>query len=98
MGDVLPGRHGADATGDTVHPTPIYETLAMGLGAFDPLAAARPVPRGDALRALPRLRGRWSASWSSSSGATADVALGLTAAQLESLAMMVAGVDLDLPW
>ena len=33
-----------------------------------------------------------SASWSSSSAATTRVALGLTAAQLESLAMMIAGV------
>ena len=34
MGDELPGRHRPDPDGVTVHPTPIYETLTMGLGAY----------------------------------------------------------------
>ena len=44
------------APGVTVHPTPIYETLVMGLVALRPVAAARPRAARRALRALPRDR------------------------------------------
>ena len=58
---------------------------------LDPLAAARPRPGRRPLRDLPASTPGPSASWSSSSAATPTIALGLTTAQLESLAMMVAG-------
>lgn len=76
--------------GVTVHPTPVYETLAMGLGAF----------------VLWRLRNRFRlgilfAIYLIYAGAerflveflrrNTDVFLGLTQAQLESLAMVIAG-------
>ena len=74
-----------------VHPTPIYETLAMGLAAWA-LWRAR-----DALRP-----GLLFACYLVLAGAERflveflrrndDVALGLTAAQLESLAMLAAGL------
>jgi phosphatidylglycerol:prolipoprotein diacylglycerol transferase len=82
--------HGTVPTDRTVHPTPVYETLAMGLGAW----------------ILWQLRDRFQAGvlfaiYLVYAGAerflvefirrNSDVALGLTAAQLESLAMMVAG-------
>jgi phosphatidylglycerol:prolipoprotein diacylglycerol transferase len=82
--------HGTVPTERTVHPTPIYETLAMGLGAW----------------VLWQLRDRFQAGvlfaiYLIYAGAerflvefirrNSDVALGLTAAQLESLAMMLVG-------
>ena len=48
---------GTVPTDETVHPTPIYETLAMGLRRLAALAAARPLPRRGPLRDLPALRG-----------------------------------------
>jgi phosphatidylglycerol:prolipoprotein diacylglycerol transferase len=82
--------HGTVATDTAVHPTPIYETLAMGLAAY----------------ALWRLRTRFQpgllfALYLVLAGAERflvefirrndDVALGLTQAQLLSVAMMLAG-------
>jgi len=82
--------NGTVPTDQEVHPTPVYETLAMGLGAW----------------ALWQLRDRFQAGvlfaiYLLYAGAerflvefvrrNEDVALGLTAAQLESLAMMLAG-------
>ena len=82
---------GAVPTDVPVHPTPIYETLAMGLVAWA-LWRAR-----DALRP-----GQLFACYLVLAGAerflveflrrNEDVALGLTAAQLESLAMLLAGL------
>ena len=81
---------GTVPTDRTVHPTPIYETLAMGLGAW----------------MLWQLRDRFRpgvlfAIYLTYAGAerflveflrrNSDVALGLTSAQLESLGMMLAG-------
>jgi phosphatidylglycerol:prolipoprotein diacylglycerol transferase len=81
---------GTVPTTEEVHPTPIYETLVMGLGAW----------------ILWRLRDRFRvgvlfAIYLVYAGAerflvefvrrNSDVALGLTAAQLESLGMLVAG-------
>jgi phosphatidylglycerol---prolipoprotein diacylglyceryl transferase len=82
--------HGTVPTDRTVHPTPIYETLAMGIGAW----------------ILWQLRDRFQvgvlfAVYLIYAGAERflvefirrnhHVALGLTAAQLESLAMIVVG-------
>jgi phosphatidylglycerol:prolipoprotein diacylglycerol transferase len=81
---------GTVPTDDTVHPTPIYETLAMGLGAW----------------VLWQLRDRFRAGvlfaiYLAYAGAerflveflrrNSDLALGLTTAQWESLGMMLAG-------
>ena len=84
--------HGTVPTDVTVHPTPIYETLAMGVARPAAVARARPGAPRRAVRPLPRRRRASSASWSSSSAATTHVLLGLTAPQLESLAMTVAGL------
>jgi phosphatidylglycerol:prolipoprotein diacylglycerol transferase len=82
--------HGTVPTDRTVHPTPVYETLAMGLGAW----------------LLWQLRDRFRAGvlfaiYLAYAGAerflvefirrNKEVALGLTAAQLESLGMLIAG-------
>ena len=83
--------HGTVPTKVTVQPTPVYETLAMGLGAWILWQLRDRVRAGLPVRDLPRsTRGR-SASWSSSSAATPATRSGLTTAQLESLAMMAAG-------
>jgi phosphatidylglycerol---prolipoprotein diacylglyceryl transferase len=81
---------GTVPTDQTVHPTPVYETLAMGFGAW----------------MLWQLRNRFRlgvlfAIYLAYAGAerflveflrrNSDVALGLTTAQLESLGMMLAG-------
>ena len=47
---------GTVPTDTPVHPTPIYETLAMGIGRDRALDASRPLPARAALRALPVLR------------------------------------------
>ena len=49
---------GTVPTTEEVHPTPIYETIAMGGVAVVPLAPARPLAAGRPVRALPRARGR----------------------------------------
>jgi phosphatidylglycerol---prolipoprotein diacylglyceryl transferase len=82
---------GTVPTSEDVHPTPVYEALAMGFGAW----------------LLWRLRDRFRAGvlfaiYLVYAGAerflvefvrrNSEVALGLTGAQLESLAMMVAGI------
>jgi phosphatidylglycerol:prolipoprotein diacylglycerol transferase len=82
---------GTVPTDQTVHPTPIYETLAMGLGAWilwqlrdrfraGVLFAAYLVYAGTERFLVEFLR------------RNDTVALGLTAAQLESLGMMAAGI------
>jgi phosphatidylglycerol:prolipoprotein diacylglycerol transferase len=82
--------HGTVPTERTVHPTPVYETLAMGLGAWilwqlrdrfraGVLFAVYLVYAGAERFAVEFLRRNH------------EVALGLTAAQLESLAMIAAG-------
>jgi phosphatidylglycerol:prolipoprotein diacylglycerol transferase len=83
--------HGTVPTTTPVHPTPIYETLTMGIVAL----------------LLWRWRHRWRpgtlfALWLLLAGTerflvefvrrNEDVLLGLTAAQLESLAMLAAGL------
>ena len=81
---------GTVPTDRTVHPTPIYETLAMGLGAWI-LWQLRDRFRAGVLFAIYLVYAgaeRFLVEFLRRNDA---VALGLTTAQLESLAMMVAG-------
>jgi phosphatidylglycerol:prolipoprotein diacylglycerol transferase len=71
--------HGTEPTEVTVHPTPVYETLAMGFGAWI-LWQLRDRVRAGTERFLVEFLRR----------NTTD-SLGLTAAQLESLAMIAVG-------
>ncbi len=81
---------GVVATDVPVHPTPIYETLAMGLVAYalwrlrDRLAPGRLFALYLLLAGLERLLVEFVRR-------NEDVAIGLTAAQLVSLVMMLAG-------
>lgn len=85
--------HGTVPTepGVTVHPTPIYETLAMGLLAFA-LWQLRDRVRPGLLFAGYLVGGGLERFLVEFLRRNEDVALGLTAAQLESLALMVAGL------
>jgi phosphatidylglycerol:prolipoprotein diacylglycerol transferase len=81
---------GTVPTDQTVHPTPIYETLAMGLGAWI-LWQLRDRVRAGVLFALYLLYAgaeRFLVEFLRRNDAAA---LGLTTAQLESLAMMAGG-------
>lgn len=81
---------GTVPTEQTVHPTPIYETLAMGLGAWI-LWQLRDRVRAGVLFALYLVYAgaeRFLVEFLRRNDAAA---LGLTTAQLESLGMMVAG-------
>jgi phosphatidylglycerol:prolipoprotein diacylglycerol transferase len=79
------------APGETVHPTPIYETLAMGLLAFA-LWQLRDKVRPGVLFALYLVGAGIERFLIEFLRRNEDVALGLTAAQLESLSLFVAGV------
>lgn len=79
------------APGVTVHPTPIYETLAMGLLAFA-LWQLRDRVRPGLLFAGYLVGGGLERFLIEFLRRNEDVALGLTAAQLESLGLMVAGL------
>ena len=75
---------------ETVHPTPIYETLSMGLVAcllWRLRDRFRPESCSPSTSSWPGP----SASWSSSSVATITSLVGLTPAQLLSLAMIASG-------
>jgi phosphatidylglycerol:prolipoprotein diacylglycerol transferase len=74
----------------TVHPTPVYETLAMGLGAWI-LWQLRDRFRAGVLFAVYLVYAGAERFLIEFLRRNSDVALGLTSAQLESLAMMVAG-------
>jgi phosphatidylglycerol:prolipoprotein diacylglycerol transferase len=76
---------------ETVHPTPIYETLAMGLGAWI-LWQLRDRFRAGVLFALYLLYAGADRFLIEFLRRNDEAALGLTTAQLESLGMMVAGV------
>lgn len=82
---------GTVPTDRTVHPTPIYETLAMGLGAWL-LWQLRDRFRPGVLFAIYLVYAGVERFLVEFLRRNSEVALGLTAAQLESLAMMVAGV------
>jgi phosphatidylglycerol---prolipoprotein diacylglyceryl transferase len=79
------------APGETVHPTPIYETLAMGLVAFF-LWQLRDRLRPGLLFATYLVIAGLERFLVEFIRRNNDVALGLTAAQLESLALVVIGV------
>jgi phosphatidylglycerol---prolipoprotein diacylglyceryl transferase len=81
---------GTVPTDDTVHPTPVYETLAMGLGAWV-LWQLRDRLRAGVLFAVYLLYAGAERFLVELVRRNEDVALGLTAAQLESLAMILAG-------
>jgi phosphatidylglycerol---prolipoprotein diacylglyceryl transferase len=78
------------APGVTVHPTPIYETLSMGLVAFV-LWRLRDRVRPGVLFALYLVFAGSERFLVEFVRRNTDVALGLTAAQLESLALLIAG-------
>lgn len=77
--------------GVTVHPTPIYETLSMGLLAWV-LWRLRDRVRPGVLFALYLVGGGLERFLIEFLRRNERVALGLTAAQFESIALMVAGV------
>ena len=81
---------GTVPTDRTVHPTPIYETLAMGLGALI-LWQLRDRVRAGVLFALYLLYAGAERFLVEFIRRNTDTALGLTTAQLESVGMMVAG-------
>jgi len=82
--------HGTKPTTDTVHPTPIYETLVMGLVALA-LWRLRDRLSGGRLFALYLLLAGTERFLVEFIRRNSDVALGLTQAQLFSAAMMLAG-------
>ena len=74
-----------------MHPTPIYETLAMGLGAWI-LWQLRDRFRAGVLFAIYLIYAGTERFLVEFLRRNNEVAFGLTTAQLESLAMMLAGV------
>ncbi len=82
--------NGTVPTDQTVHPTPIYETLAMGLGAWI-LWQLRDRFRAGVLFAIYLVYAGAERFAVEFIRRNSDVALGLTSAQLESLAMMLVG-------
>jgi phosphatidylglycerol---prolipoprotein diacylglyceryl transferase len=82
---------GTVPTDRTVHPTPIYETLAMGLGAWI-LWQLRDRFRAGVLFAIYLVYAGAERFLVEFIRRNSDAVLGLTSAQLESLAMMVIGV------
>jgi phosphatidylglycerol:prolipoprotein diacylglycerol transferase len=81
---------GVVPTDDKVHPTPIYETLTMGLLAFA-LWQLRDRVRTGALFALYLVGAGAERFLVEFLRRNTDTALGLTTAQLESLGMVIAG-------
>ena len=73
-----------------VHPTPIYETLAMGLAAWVLWRLRDSLRPGLALRPLPRAR-RDERFLVEFLRRNEPVALGLTTPQFQSLALLLAG-------
>lgn len=82
---------GTVPTDQTVHPTPIYETLAMGLGAWL-LWQLRDRFRAGVLFAIYLFYAGAERFLIEFIRRNDEVALGLTSAQFESIAMMAAGV------
>jgi phosphatidylglycerol---prolipoprotein diacylglyceryl transferase len=82
---------GTVPTDRTVHPTPIYETLAMGLGAWM-LWQLRDRFRAGVLFAAYLLYAGSERFLVEFLRRNSDAALGLTGPQLESLAMMLIGI------
>jgi phosphatidylglycerol:prolipoprotein diacylglycerol transferase len=82
---------GTVPTEQTVHPTPVYETLAMGFGAWL-LWQLRDRFRAGVLFAIYLLYAGVERFLVEFIRRNSEVALGLTAAQFESLGMAIAGV------
>ena len=82
--------NGTVPTDRTVHPTPIYETLAMGLGAWM-LWQLRDRFRAGVLFAIYLIYAGVERFLVEFLRRNSEVALGLTSAQFESLGMMVIG-------
>jgi phosphatidylglycerol:prolipoprotein diacylglycerol transferase len=82
--------NGTVPTDRTVHPTPIYETLAMGLGAWI-LWQLRDRVRAGVLFAIYLIYAGVERFAVEFLRRNSEVALGLTSAQFESLGMMVIG-------
>jgi phosphatidylglycerol:prolipoprotein diacylglycerol transferase len=82
---------GTVPTDRTVHPTPVYETLAMGLGAWI-LWQLRDRFRAGVLFAIYLVYAGLERFAVEFLRRNSDVALGLTTAQLESLGMIAIGV------
>jgi phosphatidylglycerol---prolipoprotein diacylglyceryl transferase len=82
--------NGTVPTEQTVHPTPVYETLAMGLGAFV-LWQLRDRFRAGVLFAIYLLYAGTERFLVEFIRRNTEAGFGLTSAQLESLGMMVAG-------
>jgi phosphatidylglycerol---prolipoprotein diacylglyceryl transferase len=82
--------NGTVPTDRTVHPTPIYETLAMGLGAWI-LWQLRDRFRTGVLFAIYLIYAGVERFLVEFLRRNSEVALGLTSAQFESLGMMVVG-------
>jgi phosphatidylglycerol:prolipoprotein diacylglycerol transferase len=82
--------NGTVPTDRTVHPTPIYETLAMGLGAWV-LWQLRDRFRAGVLFAIYLIYAGVERFLVEFLRRNSEVALGLTSAQFESLGMMVIG-------
>jgi phosphatidylglycerol:prolipoprotein diacylglycerol transferase len=86
----MPYPDGTVPTDTEVHPTPLYETYTMGLlGLF--LWSLRDRVRPGGLFALYLLIGGFERFVVELLRRNDDVAIGLTAAQLESLGLMIAG-------
>ena len=83
--------HGTEPTKVTVQPTPVYETLAMGLGAWI-LWQLRDRVRAGCLFALYLVYAGTERFLVEFLRRNTRDSLGLTTAQLESLAMMAAGL------
>jgi phosphatidylglycerol:prolipoprotein diacylglycerol transferase len=83
--------HGTVPTDRTVHPTPIYETLVMGFGAWL-LWQLRDRFRTGVLFAIYLVYAGTERFLVEFIRRNKEVALGLTSAQLESLGMMVVGL------
>lgn len=81
---------GTVPTEETVHPTPVYEALAMGLGAWI-LWQLRDRLRAGVLFAIYLLYAGGERFLVEFVRRNEEVAIGLTAAQLQSLAMILAG-------
>jgi phosphatidylglycerol:prolipoprotein diacylglycerol transferase len=82
--------HGTEPTEVTVHPTPVYETLAMGFGAWI-LWQLRDRVRAGCLFALYLMYAGTERFLVEFLRRNTTDSLGLTAAQLESLAMIAVG-------
>jgi phosphatidylglycerol:prolipoprotein diacylglycerol transferase len=82
---------GTVPTNQTVHPTPVYETLAMGLGAWI-LWQLRDRVRAGCLFAIYLVYAGSERFLVEFIRRNTEDSVGLTTAQLESLAMMVAGL------